>query len=405
MSKIEAGRSTLNPTVFDVNALLDDVARILRARLEAKGLEFVVEQAGEGPLMVMADEGKLRQVLLNLLGNAVKFTQEGGIILRALIKQEQAETLCLHLEVEDTGPGIEAEDLDRLFQSFEQTQTGRDAGTGTGLGLAISRNFIRQMGGDITVKSEVGLGSVFGFDLILAKADPEEEAVRKEVRHVTGIASGEPRWRVLIADDVASGREILHQLLERVGFQTRVTADGKEAVDEYLSWHPDLILMDMHMPGMDGYEAIRKIRVSGVGQGVPIIAVTASAFEEERQRIIAAGASDFLRKPFQETDLFQKIQALLGVEYVYDDAQTSEMDEQGVVAAQRLTPEAIKLLPRELVRELHGAVVDGDYYLILEIIDRLTAGDANLAAELRNMAQRFDFQRLGDLLTEEGDSQ
>jgi PAS domain S-box-containing protein len=396
ISKIEAGRVTLNPTAFDLHALLNDLEMMFRLRTDAKNLQFSVECVGEVPRFVVSDEGKLREVLINLLGNAVKFTKKGGIILRVRALHEETKELRLRAEIEDTGPGIAAEDMDRLFHHFEQMQAGRDAGTGTGLGLAISREFVRLMGGDITVSSQVGRGSLFGFNIALKEADPAAVVVKAESRCVTGLQPGQPQYRVLVADDKEDNRELLSQMLGPVGFQIRQVADGEEAVKEFEMWNPNLILMDLRMPVVDGYEAIRRIRASVGGKDARIIAVTASAFEDTRQEVLATGADDFISKPFRETELLEKIGRLLGVKYVYAEESVSVAAKPEALEA--LTSESLAGLPGELVRQIRESTINADLDRVLELIQQAATHDARAANGLRSLAERFDYQKLLDLL-------
>ena len=246
------------------------------------------------PQWVIADEGKLRQILINLINNAVKFTHEGDITVRTKVKhQASEEELTLLIEVQDSGPGIEPEERIKLFQSFEQTQAGRRSGTGTGLGLAITREYVRLMGGDITVSSQPGRGSIFVVQVLLKETVVPEISLKEKANVAVGLRPGQPEYRILIADDIVSNRKLLARMLENIGFQTRPAIHGLEAVRLAAEWNPNLILMDMQMPVMDGYEAIRKIRSGDQGREVAIIAVTASALEENRREILAIGANDY----------------------------------------------------------------------------------------------------------------
>jgi CheY-like chemotaxis protein len=223
-----------------------------------------------------------------------------------------------------------------LFRHFEQTKTGQKAGTGTGLGLAISREFVRLMGGDITVSSQVGKGSIFAIHLPLNESDLQAVQLIDKPRPVLSLKPGQEKCRVLIADDVEDNRELLAQILGPVGFEIRLACDGEQAVKEFESWRPHLILMDFRMPVMDGHEAIRRIRAAAGGKEVKIIAVTASAMDENRQSLLGIGADDFIGKPFQEAELFRKIHTHLGVEFLYaEDAAAAAPEEVA-----ELTPES-----------------------------------------------------------------
>jgi len=390
MAKIESGRVTLNPTAFDLKALMDSLEKLFSGQADSKGLRLRFIRSDDVPRFLIADESRLRQVFVNLLGNAVKFTEKGGVTLRVGARREESGALHLVAEVEDTGPGIASEELDRLFEYFEQAGAGRRAESGTGLGLAISRGFVHLLGGEITVRSEVGEGSVFSFCVAVEEAGEKASAGGAEARRVTGLRAGEPRRRVLIADDAADNRELLVQLLEPIGFGVRAVSDGKQAVAEFRSWHPDLILMDMRMPVMDGYEATRRIRATPVGAHVPIIGVTASVFSEMRHEVFAAGVDDFLGKPFSDSELFDKIGRLLGSHYVYaEEAATPEPEEGGALSA-----EAVAALPGDLVDRIRRATVAADFDAVLDLADEVDRIDHQIAKALRSLADRFDSERI-----------
>ncbi|MCY2990687.1 MAG: PAS domain S-box protein [Planctomycetota bacterium] len=400
MSKIEAGRLALRPAAFDLRALLADLALMFRHRTVAKRLAFEVVRSEDVPQQVVSDEGKLRQVLLNLLGNAVKFTQRGGIALRVSAPQDGAGQRRLVAEVEDTGAGIAAEELGRLFQHFEQTASGRQAQEGTGLGLAISRQYAQLLGGDITVTSRVGQGSVFRLEMPIqeaAESQPIVRAPRLLPRRVIGLQPGQPEWRVLVADDHATNRDWLTKLLAAVGFQVREAADGAEALRVWEAWRPQLILMDMRMPGMDGYEATRQIKARPGGQATRIFATTASVFEEKRQAIEDAGVDDFLGKPLKEGALFQKIQDQLGVQFVF----AAEEPPPEAATGPDANPESLARLPSALVAQLRRALHLGDTEQLRELIRQVGRTDQSLAAALQSLANQYDFDALSRVLPQE----
>src|SRR5437588_891350 len=276
MSKIEAGRTTLNLSTFDLPALLKDLEMMFRIRTDEKKLSLSVDMIGDVPQYIVADINKLRQVFINVLGNAVKFTAEGGIAVRVRADLKDENGPFFQVEIEDTGPGISPEEQNKLFRQFEQTKSGQQAGTGTGLGLAISREFIRLMGGTITVNSQVGKGSIFAIHLPLKEGDAQAVQVKDKPRRVMGLQRGQATCRVLIADDIEDNRQLLAQLLTPVGFEIRLASNGAEAVSAFELWRPHLVLMDFRMPVMDGREAIGRIRAMAGGSEPKMIAVTAS---------------------------------------------------------------------------------------------------------------------------------
>jgi PAS domain S-box-containing protein len=391
MSKIEAGRTTLNLTTFDLFALLDDLEMMFRLRTNEKKLTFSVEMNGSVPQYIVTDINKLRQVFINVLGNAVKFTEQGGIALRA--DRDGATGSILVFEIEDTGSGISADDQAKLFRHFEQTKSGQQAATGTGLGLAISREFVRLMAGDITVKSQVGKGSVFVVHLPLKEGEAQAVQVKDTPRQVLRLQPGQSNCRVLIADDIEDNRQLLAQLLGPVGFEIRLAINGAEAVQEFEKWRPHLILMDFRMPVMDGHEAIRQIRAMAGGKEIKIIAVTASAMDENRQVLMEIGADDFISKPFREIDLFQKIHAQLGVEFVYAEPPAAPDPEETV----EITPESLAGLPRDVIHPMREAIIRADLDDLLEQIRKVEDRNPRLAQKLRRLAEGFEYQKLLDL--------
>ncbi|CAN5891712.1 hypothetical protein BH23PLA1_BH23PLA1_14160 [soil metagenome] len=393
MSKIEAGRTTLNLSTFDLPVLLKDLEMMFRVRTDEKKLSFSVETIADVPQFIVADINKLRQVFINVLGNAVKFTDQGGIGMRVRADRLSATGPCLRVEVEDTGPGISPDDQEKLFRHFEQTKTGQQAGTGTGLGLAISREFVRLMGGDITVSSQVGRGSVFVIHLPLKEGEAQAVQAKDNPRHVLRLQPGQATCRVLIVDDIEDNRQLLEQLLAPIGFEVRLATNGAEAVQEFEQWRPHLVLMDFRMPVMDGHEAIRQIRAMAGGEVPKIIAVTASAMDDNRQELMEIGADDFVGKPFRELELFQKIHAHVGVEYLYAEDPTATAHEE----AAELTPESLSGWPQELIGPMREAVIMADLDELLARIQEVETRDPRIAQELRRLAEGFEYQKLIDV--------
>ena len=398
MAKAEAGRTTLNPAVFDLRALIGDVEKMLQQRAETKGLRLEVEQTKDLPRFVMGDEGKLRQILLNLLSNALKFTVKGSVILRLGALPAAGKDFRLTAEIEDTGPGIEPQELARLFNPFEQAQAGRAGGTGTGLGLAISRGYARLMGGDITVKSQPGQGSLFSFYTVLREESPADTAGKVLQRPVTGLKPGQPHYKVLVVDDKEDNREFLSQLLAPAGFEVCQAVNGAEALIEFEAQRPQLILMDLRMPVMDGYEAIRRIRAGAGGRAVKIIAVTASIFGEINKEACGAGADALILKPFREAELFEKMRTLLGAEYLYEEEAPAAGAGAGEAELGGLKPGALARLPEELVSQICEAAVNGDFHFLLELTARVEAQDSHTAGMLRALAGKFNTERILALL-------
>jgi signal transduction histidine kinase/CheY-like chemotaxis protein len=402
MSKIEAGRVTLNLTTFDFHGLLADLKSMFCLRTEAKQLRFRVEIGAEVPRLVVSDESKLREVLINLLSNAAKFTDKGHIVLRVRVEGPAETDRRLVVEVEDTGMGISAEEIGRLFQQFEQTQSGLKLGSGTGLGLAISREFVRLMGGDITVRSQPGKGSTFRFAIRLEPGNENDPAFLKNravSRRVVGLRPGTPPCRVLVVDDVEDNRVLLARMLGTVGFETHLAIDGADALKQFAAWRPQLILMDKRMPAMDGHQAISRIRASPGGDAVKMMILTASAFDENRQEALTAGADDFLGKPFRESELFGKIQALLHLEFVYADPAAVAGAAEAAVPPPPPSARPARCLPGELITDLREATLGVDVDRMLELVERVAGHDAQLGKEFHCMVQQFEYKKLLQHLT------
>jgi CheY-like chemotaxis protein/anti-sigma regulatory factor (Ser/Thr protein kinase) len=345
------------------------------------------------------DAGKLRQVLINLLGNATKYTASGGVKLRAGVASwESLQRARVRFEVEDTGPGIRPEDRQRIFFPFVQLGNRAPTEAGTGLGLAISKQYVELMGGQIDVASEPGKGSVFHFEIPVAVLPTVETPAEVGRGRITGLAEGQPRFRLLIAEDQRENRLLLHKLFEPLGFELRDAVNGQEAVALFEDWHPHLIWMDIGMPVMDGLEAARRIKATGAGSRTKIIALTAHALEEERKPILAAGCDDLVRKPYREQELFEVMARHLGLKYLYEK-EDGPMVPVGRQAAFR--PEQWAALPVELLTQLHQAAVELDTTRTLALIERVSEQDASIGSFLNDLARKLDYPQLLKLLEKE----
>jgi PAS domain S-box-containing protein len=398
MSKIEAGRMALNPVSFDLCGFLKDLAAMFRFRAETKGLGFEVSEGAGCVRYIVADEGKIRQSLINLLGNAVKFTERGWIKMQVSITQAQGNQLRLSARVEDTGVGIAADEQSKLFRPFAQTQSGLNAQGGTGLGLAISREYARLMGGDIMVSSEVGKGTIFRFEIPVVEGKGSAVVRRIDQRRVIGLRPGQPVQRLLIVDDERNNRDWLNKLLTSVGFVVREADNGQVAIEVWEEWRPQMILMDVRMPVMDGLEATRRIRASQAGEAPVIIAVSASALDEDRNQVIHSGVNDFVSKPCREDELLEKIRVRLGVVYLYAGDDRSQGTESVAALASALNGETLTKLPVELMEQLRHAVLNGENDRLDELIGKVTEQDAALAGTLRDLADKYEYDALMQLL-------
>lgn len=384
MAKIDAGRIRLEASAFDLGAMIRDVTDMMSVRAQAKGLQLLLDQASAFPRFIVGDEARLRQILINLIGNAIKFTQQGGVTLRLGTRDNAIAHLMI--EVEDSGCGIAPEDQQRIFEPFVQLGEQGDS-TGSGLGLAISRQLVGLMGGQLSLESIPGQGSLFRLDLPLevAEAAVITQETTTNLREVIGLAPSQPSYRILIVEDHAENQLLLSQLMEGVGFQVQTADNGQQAVAIVERWHPDLIWMDRRMPVMDGMEATRAIRQLPNGRSVKIIAVTASAFIEQREAMLAAGMDDFLRKPYRAQELYECLSKHLGVKFVYDGiAATAPPDVP-------LTPAALAGLPEALRNELKAALESLESERITRALEPIAAYDPTLQQTLIRLVDNFDY--------------
>ncbi len=397
LSKIEAGRTTLNEKNFDLYRLLDDIEDMFQLKADDEGLQLVSDRSPDLPRYLRTDEVKLRQIIINLLNNALKFTEEGGVSLRASTVEKSEKFATIRIEIEDTGLGIAPEEIDSLFEAFVQTETGKQAQEGTGLGLPISRKFAQLMGGDIGVSSEVGRGTIFKFDIQAGIVDARDIETKKSSRRVIALEPNQPRYRLLIVDDKELNRQLLVKLLNPLGFELKEAKNGREAVTIWNEWEPHLIWMDMRMPVMDGYEATKQIKATTKGQATAIIALTASVLEEERAVVLSAGCDDFMRKPFREEEIFNAIQKHLGISYVYEDSQEEDSANQEE-EKEAFTVEAIAQLPTELVVNLERGLIQGDLDLLEKIIEDISSHNAALGKAIKTHVNNFDFDPILNLI-------
>ncbi len=393
ISKIESGHVELEESQFDLHQLLQEMKSMMRVRATEKGLGFTLEQAPDLPRHIAVDAGKLRQVVINLIGNAIKYTSSGGVILRAMVvEKETPEQARVQFEVVDTGPASARRDWERIFFPFVQLGERPPAEAGTGLGLAICKQYVELMGGAISVASVPGKGSVFRFEIPVAVLPVESMPAAPGRGRVIGLAEGQPRRRLLIAEDQPENRLLLRKLLEPLGFDLREAVDGKEALDVFEGWHPDLIFMDIRMPVMDGLEATRRIKATDAGAHTRIVAITAHALEEERREILAAGCDDLIRKPYHDVEIFDALTKHLGVSFVYGEEPSP------VAVASPLDAAVLAGLPDELLNELEQALVRIDIAAVDRAIEKIRACNDPLADALTPWARDSEFGRMVRLL-------
>ncbi|MBD1885358.1 hybrid sensor histidine kinase/response regulator [Microcoleus vaginatus] len=448
LSKIESGRTTLNPKKFDLYRLLNDLEDMFQLKADDKHLQLVFYRRPDVPQYVESDELKLRQILINLLNNALNFTHDGGVTVRvskqSLGRNQQVEegtsaqsevsintkksanngvkisqisqsknqvfatpnedsastfSFFLHFEVEDTGSGIATNELDALFEPFVQTKTGKDSQEGTGLGLPISRKFVELMGGKMSVSSAVGKGTNFKFEIQVSAVDAADVESPKPSRNVIGLVPNQHTYRTLIVDDKPLNRQLLIKILYPLGFELKEATNGQEAIEIWESWEPHLIWMDMRMPVMDGYEATQYIKGTIKGQATAIIALTASVLEEERAVILSAGCDAFMRKPFREADIFDAMQKHIGVRYIYEDPGQTNLS--AIKDGDRaLTAADFVRLPESLVSDLKLAILNADMDVIDSSIEQIRLKDAVTAGAIANCIENFEYDKILKLISQ-----
>ncbi len=394
LSKIEAGRAQLNESVTDLAALLREVADMLRHRAQEAGLSFETELL-DLPAGIVVDAGKLRQVLINLLGNAIKFTLEGGVSLSARGRRlpdggaGQCGLWRIEVAVSDTGVGIAAGARQRIFEPFTQLHTHATS-AGTGLGLTISRKYLQLLGATLELESAPGQGSTFSFVLQAPEAAPAAASAAAAGR-VLGLPPEQRGRFILVVDDLVESRRLLCQLLEPLGFSVVLAEDGAQALVRFSEVRPDLVLMDWNMPGMDGLEATRRIRRSPGGAEVPIVMLTASAFDEQRDETLAAGATDFMRKPLDEAELYALLERYLQMQFLRADSVAVAVDAAPAAVDLYGLPEAAKTALRQAAMELNSEKVDA-------ALEDIRAAYPAQADYIHRMVERFLFRELCTLL-------
>jgi PAS domain S-box-containing protein len=442
ISKIESGRLLLQESSFDLYALLDTLEGMFRLRAETKGLRFVCERHSDLPQYIHADERKLRQVITNLIDNAIKFTPSGRITLKAttspgsrqLTQDSSPDGLSLHadvqtlvFEISDTGVGIEPSELNTIFEAFVQSEAGQRSQQGTGLGLPISRRFAQMMGGDITVRSQPGQGSVFCFQMVVTLVDAKAVGIHPSSKRIIGLAPHQPTYRILVVDDTDTNRQLMVKWLAAIGFEVYEAKNGQEAIEQWLSLAPHLVWMDMRMPTMDGFEAVRQIRLkesmlmqeslsettditnppdvaNAAVAGHPvsrsvrtkIIAVTAAVFEEERQAILAVGCDDFVGKPCSEATVLDKMAQHLGVLYCYEKAQQRPVDRatNNLPDQKTVIINGLQTMPAEWLTRLNRAALIANDQRIFQLLEEIPESNLALKAAIIQLVENFQLDQL-----------
>ena len=400
MSKIEAGKTTIHLIDCDLYRLLDSLWGMLHPKAQSKGLELIFDFAVNLPLYIKIDEGKLRQILINLLSNAIKFTDRGTITLQ-VTSQPLKVTNCpyeraLFFTVIDTGVGIAPEELNSLFQAFQQTKSGKRSGEGTGLGLTISQRFIQMMDGRISVESQINRGTKFEVMIPVQIGNSQQvRDLKAQQRQVVSLAE-RANYKILIVEDRQENRQILNRLLTSVGFITHEATNGQEAIIHTRTWQPDLILMDVKMPILNGDIATQKIKQEMKNKSPIIIALTASAFDEDRQKMLLAGCDDFITKPFQAETLFATIADRLNIEYIYQ--KPLEINSNNNELSFSEIKSQLSQMPQEWQEQMHRSAIALDEAIVLQLIAQIPDSAHYLTDTLEKWLADFRFDKIAQLL-------
>ncbi|MCF6266907.1 MAG: ATP-binding protein [Desulfuromusa sp.] len=406
MSKIESGRIAFNPETFDLVYLLEGIETMFKQRASDKNLNFSLEKQVEVPQYVITDRGKLRQILFNLLGNAINYTHHGDIILK-ISKMDKPlnldfldkQTLNINketqvrFEITDTGIGISQKDIGIIFNQFIQVDQKAVSKSGTGLGLTICQSFVQIMGGCLNVESKENKGSTFWFDLPIQVPDPDNIVKSESPNRPIALAPGQPQYRILIIEDHEESRIVLSKLLEIVGFNVLAVDDGESGIGAISTFQPDLVLMDIRLPVMDGLTATKIIKSTETGKDIPIIALTAHAFKRERLKILAAGCDNLICKPYDEAELFAMFVSHLGVKFVYEKKPLKKKISP-IITGKPLSLTALAQLPQELTEELQAAAIELNYNRSIDCIGQIRLLDSSLADMLEGLASTFRFEEI-----------
>lgn len=409
LSKIEAGRMTLSEQVFSVQTLIKSLEELFRLRLPEKDVGMVFHIAPDLPAVMYGDEGKLRQVLINLLGNSLKFTYQGQIALNIRLAQEEEQTahsapayevpVYVHFSVSDTGPGIHPEEIEQLFAPFAQTSTGKTANQGTGLGLAISQQYVHLMGGDLEVSSSPGVGTIFSFVLPFG-LECGFEIDESEAHAIARLAPDQPHIRLMVVDPNQESRQWMVWMLTMMGFDVRQSANGAEAVQVWRFWQPRLMLIDLYQPAVDEEDVVHQVKSLPGGEKTIVVAIAADAESAGREKMTTQGYDDLLVKPARPVDIIELLSRLLGVQFEYNTIiEKAEAPRPSAAYSQR-SPLDLRAVPSEWIADLSQAALRADFDAILNIIERIRLVQPAAAERLSRPANNYDVRSLLALLAD-----
>ncbi|MEO1431019.1 MAG: PAS domain S-box protein [Cyanobacteria bacterium J06633_8] len=399
ISRIEAAAIQLNIKEFDLYEIIDSLEQMLRMKSQSKGLQLKFELDKDVPQYIRTDEVRLRQVLINLLDNAIKFTDAGYVSLEVTknIVNNRGDCCRLVFRIQDTGKGIPEEDLSRIFDAFVQSKNIQEYSPGNGLGLAISKSLVEMMGGDIKITSSLDEGTIVEFDIVVSTVAKDKFFPCLPKGKIVSLAPEEDKPLILIAEDNWDNHQLLLEILSQVGFEVIQAYNGKEAVEKWQKYKPNLAIMDMRMPIMDGYQATAKIRGFAEGKNTTIlIAQTANAFNEDKKLIMSLGCDDFISKPFQQEVLLKKIAYHLGVKYIYRNEQ---QDLSSNNCHYLVTSESLKVMSAQWRSLLFQAASICNQKVVLELLMEMPEANSNpMKNYLINLADNFDFNKILNLI-------
>lgn len=407
LSKIEAGKFELRSAGFNFPVFLQAIANMAGIKARQKNLNFHFEKNTELPLAVKGDEKRLRQILLNLLSNAVKFTDKGGVTFKIGYEDKQKD--IIRFQIDDTGPGISEDKQREIFMPFHQLSVGNEIIDGTGLGLAICKKLADMMNGEIGVESSPGEGSSFSLVVKLTKAKTANSEIIKPARLIKGY-KGEKK-KILLVDDKWENRFVIKHLLEPIGFIIEEAESGLEAINKSSRFKPVMIIIDLVMPGLDGYETTVKFRQNDNTKNTKIIAFSASVFQENKMKSLASGCDDFIPKPLKNSILFDIIKKHLGLEWIYDEDKEAAMiknEFDAQFSKLNLNDENMIIFPpARTLKILYNLARIGDVQSVLEEIEKIKYSDSkysNFASKINKLAEGYKMKQIRDFIKEHLDN-
>ncbi len=415
LSRIEANRLQLQPSFFDLHSLISDLRETFKIMAESKSIELLFEIDAAVPQYIHADRRKLRQVLINLLSNSIKFTDQGHIKLKVgVVQRSETEgnnseeifpgtTATLTFEISDTGKGISEQDLEKIFDTFVQGEAGKESQTGTGLGLTISQRFVQLMGGELQINSELNLGTTANFSIIINSVSNLAPVNLSAEQHIVGLAPDQPEYCILVVEDREDNRQLLLMILAPLGFRVLEATNGEEAIQQWEQHQPQLILMDLRMPVMNGFEAIQQIKSTPEGQATAIVALSASVgtLSEEQQSFLEANCADILAKPLVEDVLLNSIAECLGVKYIYNSCDISSKPTDSTLPISSLSPETLSFMGKDFCSQLHIAAISCNSEEVISLLEQIPESHQQIKETLLKLANDYRFDIIAELGEEE----